>query len=125
MRNILILCAVILVGGIAVLVWRLTRAEHYGPPFQHAQVVSIKDLLEKPAEHLGHSVTVEGIINRQCPVTGCWLYLMDASGKQIRVEMSSIAPTFPQRGGGEAIVEGKLVKNGDAYEIDGKAVQFK
>ncbi len=125
MRNILILCAVILVAGAAALVWRLTRPEHFGPPFQHAQIVSIQDLLEKPAEHLGHTVTVEGVINRQCPVTGCWLYIMDASGRQIRAELSSIALTFPQRGGGVAIVEGKLVKKGDSYEIDGKAVRFK
>ncbi len=125
MRKIIILCVVILIAGAAALIWHLTRPEHYGPAFQHAQVVSIQELLEKPAEHLGHTVTVEGVINRQCPVTGCWLYIMDASGKQIRAELSSIAPAFPQRRGGVAIVEGKLVKKGDAYEIDGKAVQFK
>ena len=124
MRKILILCAVILVAGAAVLVWHFTRREHYGKPFAGAPKASIKDLVEKPEQHLDADFTVEGTIVRQCPATGCWLFLKDESGKDIRVEMSGIAPTFPQRGGKRAIVEGRLSKRGDAYEIDGKAVEF-
>jgi len=125
MRKILILCAAILVVGAAALVWHLTRPEHFGPAFAGAPKANIKALLEKPEQHLGRDVTVEGTITRQCPATGCWLFLKDASGKDIRVEMNTIAPSFPQRGGGRAIVEGRLNKSGDSYEIDGKAVEFK
>lgn len=125
MRKILILCGVILVVGAAALVWHFTRREHYGKPFGNAPMVSAKDLLEKPAEHLEDDFTIEGTIVRQCPATGCWLYLKDASGKEVRVEMSNLAPTFPQRGGRKAIVEGRLRKKGDSYEVDTKAVEFK
>ncbi|MBM4036067.1 MAG: hypothetical protein FJ291_30405 [Planctomycetes bacterium] len=125
MRSILILCATILVAGAAVLVWSSTRPEHYGPAFAGAPKAAVKDLLEKPEEHLGRDVAVEGTIVRQCPATGCWLFLKDVSGKDIRVEMNTIAPKFPQRGGRRAIVEGRLAKNGDSYEIDGKAVEFR
>ncbi len=125
MRNILILCAAILVVGAAALVWHLTRPEHFGTPFQGAQEASIKDLLEKPTEHLDRDVAVEGTIVRQCPATGCWLFLKDESGRDIRVEMNKIAPTFPQRSGRRAVVEGRLTKSGDSYELEGKAVEFK
>jgi len=125
MRNILILCAAVLVAGGAALVWHLTRPEHFGAPFAGAPKAAIKELLEKPEAHLGREVTVEGAIIRQCPATGCWLYLKDASGGEVRVEMSNLAPTFPQRSGRKAIVEGRLRKKGDSYEVETKAVEFK
>ena len=125
MRKILILCAVILVVGAAALVWHFTRPEHYGKPFQGAPKANIKDLVEKPEQHLDADFRVEGTIIRQCPATGCWLFLKDESGKDIRVEMNTIAPTLPQRGGRRAVVEGRLAKRGDAYEVDGKAVEFR
>ena len=125
MRNILILCAAILLVGAAALVWYSTRPQHFGTPFRGAPKAAVKDLLDKPAEHLGRDVAVEGNIIRQCPATGCWLYLKDDSGKDIRVEMNSIAPHFPQRVGRKALVEGQLAKVGDHYEIEGKAVEFK
>jgi len=125
MRNILILCGVILLAGAGVVAWRLTRPQHFGPAFSGAPATSIGDLLAKPEEHLGRDVAVEGTITRQCPATGCWLFLKDASGKDIRVEMNTIAPRFPQHTGRRAVVEGRLSKSGDSYEIDGKAVEFK
>jgi uncharacterized protein YdeI (BOF family) len=125
MRKIVILCGVILVVGAAAIVWYFIRPEHYGRQFGGAPKASIQELLEKPADHLNRDVTIEGEIVRQCPATGCWLFLRDGSGKEIRVEMSGIAPTFPQRGGKRAVVEGRLSKSGDTYEIDGKAVEFR
>jgi len=125
MRKILILCASILVIGAAALVWHLTRPEHFGEPFRGAPRARIQDLLEKPAEHADRDVAVEGTITRQCPATGCWLFLRDGSGKEIRVEMSRIAPRFPQRKGGRATVEGRLAKANDSYQIDAKAVDFR
>jgi hypothetical protein len=125
MRNILILCAAILLIGAAALVWHFMRPKHYGKPFSNAPKVTAKELLEKPAEHAASDFTIEGTIVRQCPATGCWLYLKDASGKEVRVEMSDLASTFPQRGGRKAIVEGRLRKKGDSYEVDTKAVEFK
>ena len=125
MRKILILCAVILVVGVAAGVWYFTRPEHFGRPFEGSPKASVKDLLEKPAEHLDHDVTIEGEITRQCPATGCWLYVRDESGGNIRVELAPIAATLPQRSGRRAIVEGRLSKKGDSYEIDGKAIEFR
>lgn len=125
MRNILILCATILLVGAAALVWYTMRPEHFGRPFRGAPKTAVKDLLEKPEEHLGRDVALEGTIVRQCPATGCWLYLKDESGKDIRVEMNKIAPKLPQRVGRKAAVEGRLMKLEDHYEIEGIAVEFK
>ncbi len=125
MRKILILCAFVLVGGAGALVWQLTRPRHYGPAFTEAPQTSIGDLLAKPEAHTDRDVRLEGTIVRQCPATGCWLYLRDASGKELRVEMSGVSPTFPQHVGGRAIVEGRLSKRADAYELDSKAVEFR
>jgi uncharacterized protein YdeI (BOF family) len=125
MRKIVILCAAILVVGAAVLVWHLTRPEHYGKPFAGAPKASIKDLVEKPEQHLDADFTIEGTIVRQCPATGCWVFLKDESGQAIRVEMNKVAATLPQRAGRRAVVEGRLSKRGDAYEVDGKAIEFK
>jgi uncharacterized protein YdeI (BOF family) len=125
MRRILILCAAVLIVGVVALVWYLTRPDHYGHPFEGAPKASVKDLLERPDENLNRKVTIEGDITRQCPLTGCWLYLRDSSGKEIRVEMSGTTPTLPQRGGKKAVVEGRFSKGGDSYEIDGKAIEFR
>ncbi len=125
MRKILILCGVILVLGAAVAVWHFTRPQHFGAPFEGAPRAAVKDLLERPDEHLGRDVALEGTIVRQCPATGCWLFLKDDSGKEIRVEMNKLAPRFPQRVGRKAKVEGQLAKVGDHYEIEGKAVEFR
>ena len=125
MRTILILCAAVLVVAAAALVWYLTRPDHYGRPFQGAPAVSVKDLTDRPADHLDREVTVKGDITRQCPATGCWLYVRDPSGKEIRIEMAGATPTLPQRGGKKAVVEGRFRKSGDSYEIDGKAIEFR
>lgn len=125
MRKILILCAAVLAAGGAALAWRLTRPERFGAPFAGAPRVMIADLFERPEEHLGKDVTIEGTITRQCPATGCWMFLRDGGGKDIRVEMNQVAPRFPQRGGRRALVEGRLAKSGESYELDAKAVEFK
>lgn len=125
MRKILVLCAAVLVVGVAALVWYLTRPDHYGYPFEGAPRTSVKDLMERPDDHLNRDVTIEGDITRQCPATGCWLYVRDPSGKEIRVEMGATTPTLPQRGGRKAIVEGRFGKSGDSYRIDGKAIEFR
>jgi len=125
MRKILILCAAVLVIGAGALVWYVTRPEHYGRPFEGAPKASLEDLLEKPDENLNRDVTIEGEITRQCPASGCWLFLKDNSGKEIRVEMSGSTPTLPQRSGKAAVVEGRLVRSGDTYEIDGHGIEFR
>jgi len=125
MRKILILCAVVLVAGAAALAWYLMRPERYGHPFEGLPQTPIADLLARPEDHAGRDVAVEGAITRQCPATGCWLYVRDSSGKEIRVEMAGTTPTLPQRGGKRAVVEGRLEKSGDTYRIDGRSIEFR
>jgi len=125
MRKILILCVAIVIIGAILLVWQLTRPEHHGQPFEGAPKASIKELTEKPVDFLDKDITVEGKVVRQCPASGCWLFVKDESGREIRVEMSSVTPTLPQRKGKTAVVEGRLNKAGESYEIDGKGIEFR
>jgi hypothetical protein len=69
-------------------------------------------------------VRVQGVVNEQCPVTGCWFYLKDGD-KKLKIEMGDTTPTLPKRVGKNAVVEGALVKSGDTYEFVGTAVEFK
>ena len=126
MRAILILCGVILIAAIALLVWRSTRPERYGNPFTGAPAITIKAAAaitnDTPA---AADVNLTGTIVRQCPVTGCWFYIKDEAGNQVRIEMESVTPTLPQRLGRTANVEGRLIRQGDGVVLVGNAVEFK
>jgi cytochrome c-type biogenesis protein CcmE len=125
MRKILVLCVAVLVIGVMALVWLFTRPEHHGRPFEGAPKASIQELTEKPGDFLDKDITVEGEVVRQCPASGCWLFVKDDSGREIRIEMGGVTPTLPQRKGKTAVVEGRLSKAGESYEIDGKGITFR
>ena len=69
-------------------------------------------------------VRVEGKIVRQCPATGCWFYLDDGRGDQVRVELGNVVPRLPQRVGEKAVVEGRLTKVGNEPVLAGNGVEF-
>lgn len=125
MKIILFMCAMILCGAIGFVVWSSVRPEHHGQPFKGLEKVTLAELVDKPAEHASKPVRLEGVVNTQCPVTGCWFFLKDAGGKELKIEMGDTTPQLPKRIGKTAIVEGALVKSGDTYEFVGNAVEFK
>lgn len=125
MRAILILCGVILIAAIALLVWRSTRPERYGNPFTGAPAITIKAAAAATNDTPAVDVNLTGTIVRQCPVSGCWFYIKDEAGNQVRIEMDSVAPTLPQRLGRTANVEGRLIRQDGSVVLVGNAVEFK
>jgi hypothetical protein len=80
--------------------------------------------MKNPSNFTNSEIRVKGKIVRQCPAAGCWFYLDDGTGSQLRIEMSSVTPQLPQNIGKYATVEGQMTKMGDEYEIAGEGVEF-
>jgi hypothetical protein len=63
MRTILILCAVTLVAG-AAMIWKTVRLpSHYGV-FTGAPKADVADLIERPKDFLRKTVTIEGTVRQ-------------------------------------------------------------
>lgn len=125
MKTIFALCAVVLLAGTALVVYRLNRPQHFGAPFAGAPAVAIAEVVKRPEDHLTHDIRVEGTIGRQCPSTGCWFFLAGENGTTLRVELSGLGITLPQKKDHVAVVEGRLSKNGDTFELLGNGVEFR
>ena len=125
MKTIFILCGLIVAGLAAWFILSRTRADHYGKPFRGLPTAEVAQLADKPGAYLKKEVRVEGVVGRQCPAKGCWFFLKDAGGKEIKVEMGDATPTLPARTGKAATVEGQLIQFGEAYEFIGTAVEFR
>ena len=125
MKIIFALCALILAGALAWFLLSSPHADHFGNAFRELPSAAIQDLVDKPAEYLKKDLRIEGALSRQCPSTGCWFFLKDAAGKELKVEMGDTTPKLPQRLGKSATVEGELIRFGDGYEFIGTAVEFK
>jgi uncharacterized protein YdeI (BOF family) len=124
MKKILMLCASVLVAAAVYAAWRFTRPEHYGQAFTGAPLVSVAQLIQKDSPAASKDVRVEGTIIRQCPATGCWFYIDDGKGSQVRVELGKVVSGLPQRIGRRAIVEGRMVQMGDEAVFAGNGVEF-
>ncbi len=98
--------------------------EHFGEAFTSASQVSIAQLMETPEAFRRQGVRVKGEIERQCPASGCWLFLSDGAGRSIRVELGDYFPKLPQHVGGVAEVEGEWIAKGDRYEFIGTRISF-
>ncbi len=124
MKTIFVLCALVLAGALAWILLSRPHSDHFGHPFRGLPSAAIRDLAEKPADYLKKDVRIEGTLSRQCPSTGCWFFVKDAGGKEVKVEMGDTTPKLPQRVGKTGTVEGQLIKFGDGYEFIGTAVEF-
>lgn len=123
MRNIFILCALILALGVA-LVWRGTRSPSKFGTFTGAPKAEVADVISRPQAFLHKTVAIDGDIREQCVTMGCYFYFF--SGKNsLRVDLQEIAMTAPRRNGRPARVEGQIVPYGDGYEFFASAVEFK
>jgi hypothetical protein len=99
-------------------------AQHFGEPFTDAPRVAIAQLLETPDSYRRQPVRVQGEIERQCPAAGCWLFLRDAAGQSIRVELGDYFPKLPLHVGEPAEVEGEWIPKGDRHEFIGTRIAF-
>ena len=124
MKRILILCVATLLAGFGYMAWRWAQPVHYGHAFSGQPAVALRQLSQKDVFPVGHDVRVEGKIIRQCPMTGCWFYLDDGKGNQLRVELGKVTPQLPKRLGWHALVEGKIVQGSNEPVFVGNGVEF-
>ncbi|HOY65930.1 MAG TPA: hypothetical protein PLP29_03525 [Candidatus Ozemobacteraceae bacterium] len=115
--SVLVLCG----AGLYVL---LSPAEVYGEPFKIRSLTSLREIVGQPDRYLTADLRTSGRIVRQCPSSGCWFFLDDGSGGQVRVELGHLGMKFPQHVGGTAIVEGRLMKDASGLELVGNGVRF-
>ena len=122
MRTIFALCAAILVIG-GFYLWRATQLpDHFGE-FRGAREVAVADLVDRPKDFLGKTVSTRGTVTEQCRTMGCYFFFPTAKGK-LRVELKDIAMDAPMRQGRPAHVEGQLVSYLDGYQLYASAVEF-
>jgi hypothetical protein len=128
MKNNLIISSLLLALGITLVACKGSkRDEHFGQPFTGLPTAAIPEVVTKPESFLGKKISIQGVLKRQCPATGCWFFLTDPSdpkAQEVKVEMGDTTPQLPARIGQEAKVEGQLIKFGEGYEFIGVAVSF-
>ncbi|UCH34352.1 MAG: hypothetical protein JSV65_17780 [Armatimonadota bacterium] len=74
------------------------------------EVTAIGDIVQAPDEHVGQTVTVDGELTKECPSSGCWWYIKDATG-EIRADSFGGGFALPLHQEGKSIrTTGKIVK---------------
>src|SRR5436305_7900761 len=122
MRTIFALCGLILVVGVLFAWHSMQMPTHYGA-FTGAPKAELADLIERPKEFSGKTVSVEGTVREQCKTMGCYFF-MPSGTKTLRVELEEIAMNAPMREGHQARVEGQMVPYSDGYQLFASAVEF-
>ena len=120
MKAKVIVVPVLIVGLLAVMVWYLARpqVESYGVTSVEsasAEAVTHLDIGQIDQTHVGQRVAFEGTITKECPHSGCWAIIKDASG-QIRIDTNDGGFALPlRREGSKVRVVGKVIQkqNGD------------
>lgn len=123
MRTIFALCGVILLAG-GFFLWRAMKTPSVYGNFLGAPPAAVVDLIERPKDFLGKTLSVEGKISEQCKTMGCFFFFR-AEGKTLRVELQDIAMNAPMREGHNARVEGQILPYGDGYQLVANAIEFK
>ncbi|MFZ5949654.1 MAG: hypothetical protein ACOYXC_03030 [Candidatus Rifleibacteriota bacterium] len=124
MKRILLLC--LIVSGVVLGFWISGRVagEHFGADFKGFESVQIKDALSPDEQLKAKEISLSGVITRQCPSSGCWFYIKDDSGNQIKIELGHLGLKFPQRSGSMVLVEGKLIQKGSEWQLIGNGATF-
>lgn len=121
----LLIIPVIVVGLLAGGIWYLARpqVESYGTTSPESTVAETTatettgqlKIGEIGPTHIGQQVAIEGTIVKECPHTGCWAVIEDASG-QIRIDTNPGGFALPlRREGSQVRIVGKVIEkeNGD------------
>lgn len=88
----------------------LALAAVYGAGVGGGRVLSVSEVLDKPSEHVGKVVVVEGTIVDVCAARGCWLELAgDKPGQKLKIKVEDGVIVFPlEARGKKGKVQGKL-----------------
>lgn len=118
MKNLAIIIGVALLIGVGV--WYAfgsgeKKGKGYGQTVG-AELTKIGDIQKAPEQYLGKVVTVEGEITKECPGSGCWWYVKDATG-EIRTDSYGGGFALPLHQEGKQVrTTGKIVKT-DSGEL--------
>ena len=122
MRAILASCGLILLGG-SLLVWRAMQLPTRFGDFTGAPQVAVMELVDRPADFLGRTVSAQGTVTDQCKTMGCYFFFSSKKGL-LRVDLKEIAMNAPMREGRPAHVEGQIVAFGNGYQLYATAIAF-
>ncbi len=68
----------------------------YGAGVTLTRAVPITTLLQKPKDHAGRAVRVDGVVSQVCQAMGCWIEIADpALGRGIRFKARDGVIVFP------------------------------
>lgn len=82
-----------------------------GKPLTLTQTTPIAEVNAKADELAGKTILVKGKVSEVCEMMGCWMQLVDESGKSIKIKVKDGEIVFPKESVGKmAIAEGKLAK---------------
>ncbi len=85
---------------------------HLGKPLTLSHAVPVAEVATDPARYAGKTLQVRGKITEVCERMGCWMNLVDPTGKSsLRVKVNDGEIVFPKSAIGKiAVAEGKLVE---------------
>jgi hypothetical protein len=82
-----------------------------GKPLTQQQSVPIGKILSSPESFVDKTVQVKGTVTEVCEMMGCWMNLVDADNKSLRVKVNDGEIVFPKSAIGKtAVAEGKFVR---------------
>jgi hypothetical protein len=126
MKMVFAICVSLILAGLGYFyVVKMAAVPHFGPPFAVSASTPLKEVATRPDALGSGTIRVEGIITRQCPSSGCWFFLKDEQGTQVRVELGHMGMKFPQALGKTAIVEGRVLASDKGIEVIGHNVEFR
>ena len=119
MRNFIILAAIFAFTAAA----GCGRPETYGERISGRNITAVKNILTRPQDYNGKTVTVKGKIAIECE-TGCWFNFKQGDA-MIYVNLEPSGFAIPQKAGRNATVEGNVaIKEGKPILI-GKGVEVR
>lgn len=82
-----------------------------GKPLTLKEPMPLATLLAQPDQYVGKTVQVKGKIAEVCQAMGCWMDLVDADGRKLRIKVNDGEIEFPKDASGKsAVAEGKFAK---------------
>jgi hypothetical protein len=102
-----------------------SAAEHYGAPLTLKHPLTLEAAVQQVGDGSAANVLVESTVAKVCEQRGCWLALKSASS-QLHVTFKDEAFFVPASLVGKTVlVEGKLSKEADGYQLVASGLQVK
>lgn len=124
MKSIIFICIAVMLSAGAYIYYNSGTGEHFGEPFKGLERIGIVQALNPDENVQKRDISLSGQITRQCPSSGCWFFIKDEAGNQIKIELGHMGLKFPMRTGHEATVEGRLLQKSDGWQLIGNGVTF-